>query len=78
MSFFTRRRALWLALNLAAAFIVPIAFAWWLNQQVHGSDATLPEGFDPGTVVLVFTAAWALFLLLLNVTMAVFLWLKGR
>jgi hypothetical protein len=78
MSFFTRRRALWLAFNLAAALIVPITFGWWLDVQVHGSDATLPEGFDPGTVVLVFTIAWATFLLLLNVTMAVFLSLKKR
>lgn len=78
MPFFTRRRALWLVLNLAAALIVPIAFAWWLERQVHSSDAALPEGFDPETVVLVFTAAWAAFLLLLNVTMALFLWLKRR
>jgi hypothetical protein len=76
MPFFTRRRALWLAFNLVAAVIVPVAFAWWLNRQIHSSDAALPEGFEPETVVLVFTIAWAGFLLLLNVTMALFLWLK--
>jgi hypothetical protein len=78
MQFLTRRRALWLTINLAAAIAVPIGFAWWLDQQVHASDASLPEGFDPGTVVLVFTISWATFLLLLNVTMALFLWLKRR
>ncbi len=78
MSFFTRRRALWLALNLAAAILLPIAFAWWLQRQVRASDAALPDGFDPETVVLVFTISWAGFLLLLNVTVALFLWLKRR
>jgi hypothetical protein len=78
MPFFTRRRALWLALNLAAALVVPIGFAWWLERQVSGSDAPLPEGFEPETVILVFTAAWAAFLLLLNVTMALFVWLQKR
>jgi hypothetical protein len=76
MPFFTRRRTLWLVFNLAAAVIVPVGFAWWLNRQVHSSDALLPEHFDPETVVLVFTIAWASFLLLLNVTLALFLWLK--
>lgn len=74
----TRRQALWLAFNLAAAVLLPIAFAWWLQRQVRASDAALPEGFDPETVVLVFTISWAGFLLLLNVTMALFLWLKRR
>jgi F0F1-type ATP synthase assembly protein I len=78
MRFFTRQRALWLALNLAAAIVVPVAFGWWLDHQVRASDAAMPEGFDPGTVILVFTAAWAGFLLLLNVTMALFIWLRGR
>lgn len=78
MRFFTRRRALWLVFNLAAAVLVPAGFAWWLNHQVRSSDAAMPEGFDPETVILVFTAAWAGFLLLLNVTMALFVWLKGR
>jgi hypothetical protein len=78
MSFFTRRRAVWLALNLAAAILLPIVFAWWLQRQVRSSDAALPAGFKPETVVLVFTISWAGFLLLLNVTMALFLWLKRR
>lgn len=78
MPFVTRRRALWLIFNLVAAIVVPVGFAWWLDRQVNASDAALPEGFDPETVVLVFTIAWAGFLLLLNVTMALFLWLKKR
>jgi hypothetical protein len=78
MPILTRHRALWLALNLAAAIVVPIGFAWWLDRQVRGSNASLPDGFNPETVVLVFTASWATFLLLLNVTMALFLWLKRR
>jgi hypothetical protein len=76
MPFLTRRRTLWLLFNLAAAVIVPVGFGWWLNRQVHASDAPLPEGFNPETVILVFTIAWATFLLLLNVTVALFLWLK--
>ncbi|MGE5815725.1 MAG: hypothetical protein ACM36C_14650 [Acidobacteriota bacterium] len=76
MPFLTRRRMLWLAFNLGAAIVVPVGFAWWLDRQVRASDALLPEGFNPETVILVFTIAWAGFLLLLNVTMALFLWLK--
>jgi hypothetical protein len=78
MPFFTRRRAGWLVFNLAAAILLPLAFGWWLKRLVASSDAALPEGFDPSTVLLVFTIAWAAFLLLLNVTMALFLWLKRR
>ncbi len=78
MPLFTRRRVVWLVLNLAAAILLPLAFGWWLDRQVGASDASLPEGFDPRTVLLFFTLAWAAFLLLLNVTMALFLWLKRR
>ncbi len=76
MPFLTRRRLAWLLLNLVAAIVMPLAFGWWLDRQVNATDAALPEGFDPRTVLLVFTLAWAAFLLLLNVTMALFLWLK--
>lgn len=76
MPLLTRRRIAWLLLNLAAAIVLPVAFGWWLDRQVAASDAALPEGFDPGTVLVVFTLAWAAFLLLLNVTMALFLWLR--
>jgi len=64
--------------NLAAAVLLPLAFGWWLDRQVRGSEAPLPQGFDPETLILVVTVAWGGFLLLLNVTMAVFLWLKRR
>lgn len=76
MPLFTRRRLAWLLLNLAAAILLPLVFGWWLERQVGASDAALPEGFDAGTVLLAFTIAWAAFLLLLNITMALFLWLK--
>lgn len=78
MPFLTRNRAVWLLLNLALAVLVPVAFAWWLNRQVALSDATFPEGFTVEKFILAFTASWAAFLLLLNVTMALFLWLKRR
>jgi hypothetical protein len=76
MPFLTGRRILWLVFNIAIAVAVPVGFGWWLEHQVGSSDAPLPQGFDPETVILVFTIAWAAFLLLLNVTMALFLWLK--
>ncbi|HSL20370.1 MAG TPA: hypothetical protein VK886_02460 [Vicinamibacterales bacterium] len=72
----TPRRVAWVAANIAAAVLLPMAFAWWLHGQVSGSEETLPEGFSTRTLVAAVTAAWLFFLLMLNVSMAVFLWLK--
>lgn len=74
----TPRWWVWVVGNIAAAVALPLAFGWWLDRQVRASDAALPEDFAPSTVVVTVAVAWCLFLLLLNVTLAVFLWLKRR
>jgi hypothetical protein len=72
------RLAAWLGANVAAAVIMPLVMFWWITRLVSIGDASLPEGFAPSTLVLAFTFGWLLFLLLLNVSLVLFLWLRGR
>jgi len=72
-----RTLVLWISGNVAAAVMVPMAFGWWLRYQERLSDVPLPGEFNPTTIALAVGAAWVIFLVLLNVTVGLFLWLKG-
>ena len=76
MPLLNRRRLLWIAANVVAAVAMPLALGRWIRYLVSGSDASLPEGFSSSTFVFVFTAAWLAFLLLLNVSVLLFVWLS--
>jgi hypothetical protein len=78
MTLSARTGVLWIAANIAAFVVMPLIMWRWIAGEVSASDATLPEGFAPSTLVLAFTLAWAVFLLLLNTAVALFLWLRAK
>jgi hypothetical protein len=78
MRLLTPGRVVWILGNVIAAIVMPIVIGYWIERQMVGSDASLPQGFSPSTLVFAFTAAWLVFLLLLNVAMALFVWLSKK
>lgn len=63
--------------NVAAAVALPALFAWWLRSQVPVDDLAPGEGPKIEMAIRAFAAAWVIFLVALNVTLALFLWLKS-
>ena len=70
------RRLAWIVGNAVAAVALPAGFALWLRYQTLGEEAFEPAAYHVGTVVAAFTAAWWIFLLGLNVTVALLLWFR--
>ncbi len=48
------------------------------DRQVRGSDAPLPPELAPQTVIVAVALGWCVFMLFVNITMALFLWLRRR
>ena len=78
MTLSTRRMLLWIAANIVALLAMPLVMAFWSERLVAGDDASLPQGFSTSTFVIAFTAAWVAFLVLLNVSVLLFVWLSRR
>jgi hypothetical protein len=70
------RRVAWIVGNAVAAVALPAGFAVWLRHQTAGAEAFEPAAYSVATVVAAFTAAWWIFLLGLNVTVALLLWFR--
>lgn len=68
----------WAAANVVAAIGMPVLMFLWSRRLVAGSDGSLPDGFAPATLVLLFTLAWLVFLTLLNTAILLFVWLTSR
>jgi hypothetical protein len=51
-------------------------FAWWLRRQVPVADLAPGEPEKIDAAVRAFAAAWIVFVLLFNVAVGVFLWLR--
>jgi hypothetical protein len=78
MKLLTPRRVTWILANVLAAILMPVAIGYWIERQLAGGETSLPPGFSGSTLVLAFTGAWLVFLLLLNVAMGLFVWLSRR
>ncbi len=78
MARWTGRRVAWIAANLVAAVTMPLVIALWSTYLVSGDESSPPEGFSASTFVVAFTGAWLVFLVLLNVTGLLFVWLSRR
>lgn len=76
MAIITVQRTLWILGNVAAAITLPALFGWWLRSQAEPGSLMPGEAASMGLAVRAFTAAWIIFILAFNVTVAVFLWFR--
>lgn len=75
---FSTRRVAWVAGNAIAAVAMPALFVLWLERQTRGSEAFEPAPYSLTTIGVAFTAAWWLFLVGLNLTVALLLWFRQQ
>ena len=68
--------AWWVAGNLVALVALPVLFAVWIEGQVQGT--VLDQDYSVSTGIIAFTISWGVFLLFFNVTVGLFLWLRGH
>jgi hypothetical protein len=65
----------WVAGNIVVLIALPVAFALWIEGQVEGT--VLNQEYNVRTGIVAFTISWGIFILFFNVTVALFLWLRG-
>jgi hypothetical protein len=58
------------------AVALPAFFAWWLHAQTPVEDLAPGEAAKIRAATQAFAAAWVVFLILFNVTVALFLWFR--
>jgi hypothetical protein len=76
MPIVTVKRALWILGNLGAAITLPALFGWWLRSQADPGSLMPGEAASMGLAIRAFAAAWIIFILAFNLTVAVFLWFR--
>lgn len=70
------RLAWWAVGNIVVLVALPVFFAWWIEGQVQGT--AFDQEYNVRTGIIAFTISWGIFILFFNVTVALFLWLRGR